>query len=144
MPSSARPYETVPVTLTDSRRVALVAAGGAVGALARWQAGVHAPVKAYGFPTTTLLVNVLGAGLLGYLVGRLPVRTARDEALRLALGTGVLGGFTTFSTYAVEVARRLPHNHADTAVTYAAVSVVAGVVAAVVGLALGAAQAPGA
>lgn len=132
----------MPLTaLTDARRVALVAAGGAAGALARWQAGVHAPVHGYDFPTTTLLVNVIGAGLLGYLVGRVPVRTPRDEAVRLLLGTGVLGGFTTFSTYAVEVARRLPHNHADTAVTYAILSVVAGVLAAIVGLAVGAAGA---
>jgi CrcB protein len=129
------------VPLTDARRVVLVAAGGAAGALARWQAGVHAPTHGYDFPTTTLLVNVVGAGLLGYLVGRIPVRTPRDEAIRLALGTGVLGGFTTFSTYAVEVARRVPH-HAGTAVAYAAVSVLAGVLAAIVGLALGAAQAP--
>jgi CrcB protein len=129
--------------LTDARRVALVAAGGAVGALARWQAGVHAPTHGYDFPTTTLIVNVLGAGLLGYLVGRVPVRTPRDEAVRLLLGTGVLGGFTTFSTYAVEVARRVPHHHTDTAITYAIVSVVAGVAAAIVGLALGAAGARG-
>jgi CrcB protein len=130
------------VPLTEARRVALVAGGGAAGALARWQAGVHAPVHGYDFPTTTLLINVVGAGLLGYLVGRVPVRGPRDEAVRLLLGTGVLGGFTTFSTYAVEVARRIPHHHTDTAIAYAVVSVLAGVLAAIVGLAVGASQAP--
>jgi CrcB protein len=125
--------------MKEASRVGLVAAGGAAGAVARWRAGVTWPVAAGAFPLTTLLINVAGAGLLGYLVGRVPVRDSRSEALRLLLGTGVLGGFTTFSTYAVEVARRAGHNHADTAVTYAVLSVVAGVVAAVVGLALGAA-----
>jgi CrcB protein len=124
--------------MREGSRVALVAAGGALGALARWRLAVAAPAGTGAFPLTTFLINVAGAGLLGYLVGRVPVRGARSEAVRLALGTGVLGGFTTFSTYAVEVARRLPH-HATTALTYAALSVVAGIVAAVVGLALGAA-----
>jgi CrcB protein len=129
------------VRLSDSSRFALVAVGGAAGAWARWRVAVAAPVAAGAFPLPTLLVNVLGAGLLGYLVGRVPVRGARSEAVRLALGTGVLGGFTTFSTYAVEVARRLPA-HAGTAVAYALASVAAGLVAAVVGLALGAAGRP--
>jgi CrcB protein len=124
--------------MREGSRVALVAAGGAVGAFARWRLVLAAPTATGAFPLTTFLVNVVGAGLLGYLVGRVPVRGPRGEAVRLTLGTGVLGGFTTFSTYAVEVARALPH-HAATAVAYAVLSVVAGVVAAVVGLALGAA-----
>ena len=121
--------------MREAARVALVAAGGAVGAAVRWQVGETAPVRAGAFPVATLLVNVAGAGLLGYLVGRVPVRGARSEAVRLALGTGVLGGFTTFSTFAVEVARGAP-------LAYPVVAVLAGVGAAVVGLALGAAAAP--
>jgi CrcB protein len=124
--------------LRDATRLGLIAAGGAAGAAARWQVSVHVPVARGTFPVTTFAINVLGAALLGYLVGRVPVRDARSEAWRLLLGTGVLGGFTTFSTYAVEIARRLP-DHAATAVAYAVLSVVAGIVAAVVGLAFGAA-----
>ena len=116
-------------------RAGLTGAGGAAGAGARWLVAEAAPVRAGAFPWTTLLVNVVGAGLLGYLVGRLPVRRDRDEGVRLLLGTGVLGGFTTFSAFALEVWR-------GPAVAYAAVSVVAGVLAAVVGLSLGAAAAP--
>lgn len=122
--------------MREGSRVALVATGGAVGAVARWW--LATPVATGAFPLTTFLVNVAGAGLLGYLVGRVPVRGPRSEAVRLTLGTGVLGGFTTFSTYAVQVARAVPH-HAGTAVAYAVLSVVAGIVAAVTGLALGAA-----
>jgi CrcB protein len=125
--------------LRDSTCVALVGAGGALGTLARWQLGLHDAVRPGAFPTTTFVVNVTGAALLGYLVGRVPVRGNGSEAVRLLLGTGVLGGFTTFSTYAVEVARRVPH-HGGTAVAYAVASVVAGIVAAVVGLAAGAAS----
>jgi CrcB protein len=127
------------VALGTPARTALVAAGGAAGTYARWRLALAAPVAPQAFPTTTFLVNVAGAALLGYLVGRVPVTGARSEAVRLALGTGVLGGFTTFSTYAVEVAHRLPH-HGGTAVGYALASVAAGVVAAVVGLAAGAAS----
>ena len=121
-----------------SLRVLLVAIGGAAGAYVRWRLAVHYPAAPGAFPTTTFCINVAGAALLGYLVGRVPVRDDRTEAVRLTLGTGVLGGFTTFSTFAVETARRLPH-HAPTALTYAAASTTAGVVAAVVGLAVGAA-----
>lgn len=116
-------------------RAGLTGLGGAAGAAVRWAVTEAAPVRAGAFPVTTLAVNVLGAGLLGYLVGRLPVRGDGSEALRLLLGTGVLGGFTTFSAFALEVWE-------GPAVAYALVSVVAGVLAAVVGLALGAAAAP--
>ena len=124
--------------LRDATAVGLVAAGGAAGALARWSVGTGAATGA--FPVRTLLLNLTGAFLLGVLVARVPVRNARDEAVRLLLGTGVLGGFTPFSTYAVEVARRLPH-HAGIAVAYAIVATAAGVLAANVGLAVGRATA---
>jgi len=113
-------------------RTGLVAAGGATGAAARWMVFEAAPVAPGTFPATTLAVNVLGTGLLGYLVGRVPVRDDRSEAVRLLLGPGVLGGFTTFSTVAVEAWQ-------GPAVAYALVSVLAGVAAAVAGLALGSA-----
>jgi CrcB protein len=116
------PLRTPPAT-------ALVAAGGAAGAAARW--ALAAPAAPGAFPVRTLLANVAGAGLLGYLVGRVPVRGGRSEALRLFLGTGVLGGFTTFSAFAVELWHGAPAG-------YAVLSVAGGVAAAVVGLAAGA------
>lgn len=77
-----------------------VAAGAVVGALARWQAAVwFNPVWA-GFPLGTLLVNVVGGFLVGvaYVVfGRQP-----NEAARLLLVTGFLGGLTTFSSFSME------------------------------------------
>ena len=123
------------MTLRTPARTGLVALGGAAGAAARWGVYEVAPVAPGTVPVTTLVINVAGAALLGYLVGRVPVRTARDETVRLLLGTGVLGGFTTFSTVAVEVWR-------GPLLLYGLVSVLLGVAAAVVGLALGAAAGP--
>jgi CrcB protein len=72
--------------------LAAVAAGGALGALARWGVG-----SVVGGPPGTVLVNVSGCLLLGLLVARVAV-TAPHPLLRPFLGTGVLGGYTTFST----------------------------------------------
>ncbi|HVF06058.1 MAG TPA: CrcB family protein [Frankiaceae bacterium] len=117
--------------LRTPARTGLVALGGAAGALARWGVTGSAPDDPHAFPVTTFAVNVLGAALLGYLVGRLPVTGPRSEGARLLLGTGFLGAFTTFSAFALELARGAPP-------VYAVLTVVAGVVAAVVGLAAGA------
>lgn len=71
-----------------------VAAGGALGALLR-----DALVQAYPHLVTTLVINVVGSFLLGLLL----VRHRDDERLRAFVGTGVLGGFTTWSALAVQV-----------------------------------------
>lgn len=74
------------------RPLLLVFAGGSVGTAARLAVGLAVP-DAGGVPVATLLVNVLGALLIGILAARLPQTTG----LRVFLGTGVLGGFTTYS-----------------------------------------------
>lgn len=115
----------------DPRTLGLVVAGGAVGVLAR--AALLAPVADPGvLPWATLAVNVMGSLLLGLVVGLLDGRRPR---LRAFLGTGVLGGFTTYSAFAVETAVWL--TTPLLAVGLAAASVVAGVAAAMAGLALG-------
>ena len=110
-----------------------------MGTLLRWWVGTAVEPGTF---LPTILVNVAGSGLLGYLVGRVPVRGPRSEGVRLALGTGVLGGFTTFSTFAVEAARTADDNPLR-AVAYVLVTVLASVGAAVVGIAAGAMAAPG-
>ena len=79
-----------------------VAVGGAVGAGARYGASLWWPNAAGAFPWTTLAVNVVGCALMGVLMA---VSAARGthRLVRPFLGTGVLGGFTTFSAYAVDV-----------------------------------------
>ena len=77
-----------------------VASGSAVGALARWQAGVWLNPVWSGFPLGTLLVNALGGLLIGLAFAWLDRHPS--EGLRLLLVTGGLGGFTTFSAFSAE------------------------------------------
>ncbi len=77
-----------------------VAGGAAVGALARWGAGLWLNPLWGGFPLGTLLVNCLGGGLIG--VALVWFTRSPDDLLRLLLVTGLLGGFTTFSAFSAE------------------------------------------
>lgn len=90
---------TVATSISAAQAVA-VAAGAAVGALARWWAGLAFNGLWAGFPLGTLLVNASG----GLLIGVAMVWFARSphELLRLLLVTGFLGGFTTFSSFSAE------------------------------------------
>ncbi|WP_192498761.1 fluoride efflux transporter FluC [Ornithinimicrobium pratense] len=90
------------MTLT-ARTLLAVSAGGAVGSLLRWFVDVLMPGAWGTLPWGTLLVNVLGSALLGVVVEVLD-RGGGSGVLGAFLTTGVLGGFTTFSTYAVQVA----------------------------------------
>ncbi|GHE56738.1 fluoride efflux transporter CrcB [Streptomyces thermocarboxydus] len=83
--------------------VAAVAVGGGVGAAARYAAVVWWPTPAGSFPWTILWVNVLGCAVIGAFMVTVTEARAAHRLLRPFFGTGVLGGFTTFSTYAVDV-----------------------------------------
>jgi CrcB protein len=89
----------------DGALLTVIAAGGALGALARYAAGLAWPTGAAAFPWTTLVVNVVGCALMGVLMVLVTERCSAPPLLRPFLGTGVLGGFTTFSTYAVDADR---------------------------------------
>lgn len=82
--------------------VAVIAAGGALGALARYCAGQLWPTPPGGFPWTTFGINVAGCALIGVLMFVITEVVEVHRLVRPLLGVGVLGGFTTFSTYAVE------------------------------------------
>lgn len=127
------------------RLVAVVALGGTVGTGLRYAVGEVAG-PADGWPAATLLVNLVGALLLGALLERLVRRrdrgarteTSGDRLLRLGLGTGLLGGFTTFSSLAVELERMLADGAAGLAAAYAVTSALGGLAAAVAGVVLAA------
>jgi CrcB protein len=110
-----------------------VALGGALGTAARYALGRLAPVAPRTFPTTTFTINVVGAFLLGALIGWLARHRTDDLRLRALFGIGVLGGFTTFSTFAVETVQLLRAHCEGIAVAYVAGSVVAGLLAARLG-----------
>ena len=83
--------------------LAAVAAGGALGAVLRWTLELTLPEQGP-LPWATLLANVVGSAALAWLALGRGARLSIPGWVRSGLGTGVLGGFTTFSTYAVQVA----------------------------------------
>jgi CrcB protein len=116
----------------------LVAAGGAVGAAMRHLVNIGAlRWLGPGFPWGTLSVNVAGSLAMGLLAGWLARRVGgSSNELRLLLATGVLGGFTTFSAFSLDVATLWDRGDAGLAATYAAVSVLLSVAGLFGGLAL--------
>lgn len=116
----------------------LVMTGGALGAGARHLTG-QAMLTAVGrgWPWGTLTVNIVGGLLMGALVGALASPTSGDaESWRLLLGVGVLGGFTTFSAFSLEVALMLQRGERLSAAAYVALSVIGAVAALFAGLAI--------
>lgn len=110
----------------------LVAIGGAAGVLARY--GIGRLVDPNDLPVATVAINVTGSALLGFLVA---VGGSLAPEIRTALAVGVLGGFTTFSTFSVDVWLDLEAGRVGEALLYAAASVVLGVAAAAGGYAAG-------
>ncbi len=112
-----------------------VALGAAVGALLRWGAGLALNGVWAGFPLGTLLVNALG----GLLIGVAMVWFARspDELLRLLLVTGVLGGFTTFSSFSAESLGLLQRAELGLALLHSAAHLLGALACCALGYALG-------
>lgn len=79
-----------------------VALGGALGSVARYGVGRAWPAHPGGFPVPTLTVNLLGSFAIGLLYMWVTTRAGNPEAARLFWMTGVLGGFTTYSAFALE------------------------------------------
>lgn len=125
-----------PSPLTAS---ALVFAGGGAGAVLRYQAGrmlTHSvgPGAMTAFPWATLSVNVAGSLAMGLLAGWLARFGTGGETWRLLVGVGLLGGFTTFSAFSLELMLLIERGQAGTAFAYAAVSVLAGLTGLYIGL----------
>ncbi|MDI2130742.1 fluoride efflux transporter CrcB [Yinghuangia seranimata] len=109
--------------------LAAVSVGGAVGAVARYAAGLWWPTPAGTFPWTTFVVNVVGCAAIGVLMV-LVLEVRKPHPLwRPFLGTGVLGGFTTFSTYAVDIQRLVDRGRAAVAVAYLGATLLAAMAA---------------
>jgi fluoride exporter len=120
--------------VNERSQVGLVALGGAAGACARYGLARAFPVDAGHFPATTLTLNLSGAFLLGALLETLVRRGTPRHWLRMLIGVGVLGAFTTFSTLANETALLVRDHHTGTAITYVGVSLLGGAIAVVLGL----------
>jgi CrcB protein len=109
----------------------LVGAGGALGAMLRYGAGRLLPMGSW--PWATFTVNILGGLLMGLLAGWLAARGG-SESWRLFLGVGMLGGFTTFSAYSLEVALMVERGQPGLALAYALASMALSVAALFLGL----------
>jgi CrcB protein len=116
--------------------VAAIAVGGALGTLARYGTDRALVVSSTGFPWATFAVNVTGSFVLGLLVTLVVERWPPTRFVRPFAAIGFCGGFTTFSTLAVEAAQRVQHGHVALAAGYVLASLAAGVVAATLGMAL--------
>jgi fluoride exporter len=110
----------------------LAALGGALGSLARWALAYALPSPG-GWPWPTLLVNLTGCFLLGALVAVLAARTPEPPWMRPFLGVGLLGGYTTYSAFAVEVVGLVDGGAHLLAAGYVLLSVAGGVAAVVLG-----------
>jgi CrcB protein len=122
----------------------LVASGGALGSWLRFLVGrgwnaVLGPVRGGAFPYATLTVNVAGGLLMGLLVGWLArsgtVQGLGSEGTRLLLAVGVLGGFTTFSSFSLDIVTLVERGQTGTAAIYTAISIIASVGGLFLGLA---------
>ncbi len=117
--------------------LAVIAAGGALGGSARIGLGLLAPDAAGRVPWTTLAINLTGSFLLGVVLVALVERAHPSRHLRPFLATGFLGGYTTFSTFAVGADRLVSAGNAGGALLYVLLSLVGGVGAALLGLLAG-------
>jgi CrcB protein len=116
--------------VAELRTLVAVAVGGMIGAGGRYAVSEAVPSQAGSWPWATLAVNVLGSLAIGILAAHL----VRRPVLRAFTATGVLGGFTTFSSFALESERLMSGGRVGMAFAYIAASVVGGVGAARLGL----------
>lgn len=122
----------------DPLLLLLVAVGGTVGTAARAGVAQWLPHEG-GLPLATLSVNLLGAFLLGLLLESLLRRgpeTPRQQVLRLGIGTGALGGFTTYSAFALELHQQLAAHEVWLAVGYGLGGVGLGLLTCLLGIAV--------
>lgn len=117
----------------------MVFAGAGLGGVARYALGMWIMSRYTGrFPMGTFVINVSGSFVIGLLMALMLERFDPHPNLRLFLMVGVLGGYTTFSTFELEIFEALRTGERATAPLYAAASVAAGFIAVWLGYALGA------
>jgi fluoride exporter len=126
-----------PVRRGDGGLLAAVATGGVLGSLGRYAVGLALPHAAGAFAWSTFLVNVTGSLAMGVLVVWVLSMTEPHPWLRPFLGVGVLGGWTTFSSYALDTHTLVQAGHGLVAAAYLVGSLVAGLFAVGVGISLG-------
>tara|TARA_B100000902_G_scaffold362088_1_gene380094 strand:- start:2931 stop:3308 length:378 start_codon:yes stop_codon:yes gene_type:complete len=114
----------------DGRALLLVAVGGALGAIARYLSTTMLPIESH---WSTLAINLSGSLLLGIIAGGLHGAGTISDELLLLLGTGILGAFTTMSTFSVDVMRLIDDSQWTTATVYLVSTAFIGPILALIG-----------
>ncbi|QYX82186.1 fluoride efflux transporter CrcB [Streptomyces akebiae] len=109
--------------------VAVVAIGGGIGAAARYGASLIWPAQPGGFPWSMFGVNVAGCFVIGLFMVVITDVWAAHRLVRPFFGTGVLGGFTSFSAYAIDIQRLVDEGHPRTALAYLAATLLVALIA---------------
>ncbi|OEV14085.1 fluoride efflux transporter CrcB [Streptomyces nanshensis] len=109
--------------------LSVIAVGGALGACARYGATLIWPTPSAAFPWTTFWINVSGCAAMGVLMILITERFTVHPLVRPFLGTGFLGGYTTFSTATVDTQRLLDHGRPGTGLLYAGATLLGSVAA---------------
>jgi fluoride exporter len=117
--------------------LAVIAVGGALGTLARYEIAQLIKVQPGAFPWATFWTNVSGAFVLGFFLTFFIERFPPSRYPRAFFAVGFLGAYTTFSTMAVETVTLIKDGHAAVGVSYILVSIAIGVLVASAGVALG-------
>ncbi|MDN3024177.1 fluoride efflux transporter CrcB [Streptomyces sp. S.PB5] len=123
------PTPRPPVLRDQGSVVAVVALGGALGATARYALSLWWPLQPGTFPWATFWTNVVGCAVIGVFMVLITDVWAAHRLVRPFFGTGVLGGFTTFSTYAVDIRRLVDSGHPGTGLAYLAATLLAALTA---------------
>ena len=124
------------------KMVLMVALGGAIGSSARYLIGVLATrLFGIGFPWGTMIVNIVGSFAMGILIALLALKYSVSNEMRGFLAIGVLGGFTTFSSFALDVVYLYEKKQYLASAGYMSVSVICSILALFSGLALARAMA---
>ena len=105
----------------------VVALGGGIGACLRYLIGLIPLKESFTFPVKTLFINLLGCFVIGLIAAIAAKTTSLSPRTVLFIKTGLCGGFTTFSTFALETETLLKTRHIGLAMLYVALSVVVGV-----------------
>jgi len=114
----------------DGRALFLVALGGAIGAMVRYLTTTMLPLESH---WSTLTINLIGSLLLGIIVGGMHSSGAISDELLLLLGTGILGAFTTMSTFSMDLMQLLEDSQLAAAAAYLTSTALIGPLLAYVG-----------
>ena len=117
--------------------LAAIAVGGSIGAFARYEAGLHWPARTGSFPTTTFVINTSGALLIGLFLVLIVERWSSPRLARPFVCVGVLGAWTTMSTFATETDLLVRDGHTATALAYVLCTIAAGLTATWLGMSVG-------